>query len=138
MSSLAPVAYLATAAAYAGFQWTVQLVVYRQMPLVAAADFPAFERGHQRRITPLVAVLFGGLVLATAWLAFDQPWWAVAATASLTVTILAVTAFGAVPQHRRLQDGWDAAAHRRLLRWDLVRAIAGTAALIIAVGLVLR
>ncbi len=138
MSSVAAVAYLMVASAYAGFQWTVQLVVYRQMTSVPAGRFAAYERDHRRRITPLVAVLFAALVLATAGLAFDQPWWVVVLAALPTITILAVTAFGAVPQHRRLQRGWDAGAHRRLLRWDLVRALAGTAAAGLGAWLVLR
>jgi hypothetical protein len=32
-----------------------------------------------------------------------------------------------VPLHRRLSAGFDAAAHRRLLRVDLVRVLAATA-----------
>ena len=137
MTSPAEVAYLVVAAAYATFQWTVQLLVYRQMPLVAPADFPAYERAHQRRITPIVVVLFGGLVVASGALAIAGPWWGGVAAVALTGAILAVTALGAVPQHRRLQQGWDAAAHRRLLGWDLVRALAGTAALALGAALAL-
>lgn len=122
--------FLAAGAGYAGFQWTVHLVVYRQFAAVPAAAFAAYERAHQRRISALVAPLFAALVLSTGWLLIDRPavvpGWAAAAAALLVAVIIGMTAFGAVPLHRRLGAGWDLQAHRRLLRVDLVRTLAAT------------
>lgn len=122
--------FLAAGAGYAGFQWTVHLVVYRQFAAVPAAAFAAYERAHQRRISALVAPLFAALVLSTGWLLIDRPavvpGWAAAAAALLVAVIIGMTAFGAVPLHRRLGAGWDPQAHRRLLRVDLVRTLAAT------------
>ena len=54
--------------AYAGFQLTVRTVVYPQFARVPAQAFPAYERAHQRLVTPLVGVLFGALAVTTAGL----------------------------------------------------------------------
>ena len=98
--------FLAAGAAYAGFQWTVHLVVYRQFAEVPAAAFADFERAHQRRISVLVGPLFAALVISTGWLLIDRPvavaGWAAAAAAALVAVVVGMTAFGAVPQHRRL------------------------------------
>ena len=136
------IAYLVSTAAYAGFQWTVQVVIYRQFPAVPAEAFAEYERQHQRRITVVVAPLFAGLTVCVGWMTIDRPpsvgWWAVVLAIVLLAIILAGTAFGAVPMHRRLSSGWDESAYRRLVRVDLVRAIAATAALVLAVLLIAR
>jgi hypothetical protein len=122
--------FLAAGAAYAGFQWTVHLVVYRQFAEVPAAAFADFERAHQRRISVLVGPLFAALVISTGWLLIDRPvavaGWAAAAAAALVAVVVGMTAFGAVPQHRRLSAGWEPDAYRRLLRVDVVRTLAAT------------
>lgn len=136
------VAQLVTAAAYAGFQWTVQVLVYRQFAAVPADAFIAYERGHQRLTGRLVAPLFGGLVLSTAallvWRPAGVPAWAAALSAFLLLVILAVTAFGAVPLHRRLDSRWDPGTHHRLLEVDAVRVAAATANLVLTVGIAVR
>lgn len=138
----AAVAHLAAAAAYAGFQVTVRLVVYPQLATAAEAGaaqrFAVLEAAHGRRVARLVGPLFAALVGTTAWLvvaapAGERPLALVAA--ACTAVVLGVTALGAVPQHRRLGLGWDGAAHRRLLRWDAVRA--GAAVLQVGVALAL-
>lgn len=135
-------AYLTSAAAYAGFQWTVQLVVYPQFPAVPQAAFAQYERRHQRRITVLVAPLFAALLVSVGWLLLDRPpqtgLWAVLLGAGLLGVILGTTAFGAVAMHRRLSNGWDETAYRTLLRIDLVRALAATAQCALAVVLITR
>ena len=133
------VLYLLVTSLYAGFQWTVQVVVYRQFPEVPADTFPRYEGLHQRRITYLVGPLFGGLVLSIGWLGLDRPatvpGWAPAVAAALLAVVLGATAFLAVPQHRRLAVAWDPVAYRALLRADLIRVLAATAGVLLAVWL---
>ena len=123
--------HLALTAAYAGFQWTVRALVYPQFALVPPAAFPAYERRHQQRITWLVGPLFAGQGTTTLWLLADRPAGtplpAVLAGAACLAVVLAATALGAVPLHRRLEETWDDGAHRRLLRVDTVRAVTATA-----------
>ena len=123
--------HLALTAAYAGFQWTVRALVYPQFALVPPAAFPAYERRHQQRISRVVGPLFAGQGVTTLWLLADRPAGtplpAVLAGAACLGLVLAVTALGAVPLHRRLEEAWDDGAHRRLVRVDTVRAVAATA-----------
>ena len=53
--------------------------------------------------------------------------------AGLLAVLLGATAFVAVPQHRRLTRGWDPAAYRALLRADLIRVIAASLTLVLAI-----
>ena len=123
--------HLALTAAYAGFQWTVRALVYPQFALVPPAVFPAYERRHQQRVTRVVGPLFAGQGVTTLWLLADRPeatpLAAVLAGAGCLAVVLAATALGAVPLHRRLGAAWDEAAFRWLLRVDSVRAVAATA-----------
>ena len=125
------VAHLALAAAYAGFQWTVRGLVYPQFAQVPPPAFPAYERAHQRRVTRVVGPLFAGQGVTTLWLLAARPDGTalppVLAGAACLAVVLGVTALLAVPLHRRLDGQWDAAAHRRLLAVDTVRAVAATA-----------
>ena len=132
--------YLVSVAAYAGFQWTVHLVVYRQFPVVPAAAFPEYERLHQQRISRVVGPLFAALVATVGWLLLDlpatTPLWSAALSAGLVALILVVTGFGAVPLHRRLSESWDDKTFRSLLRVDLSRTVLATGNLVLAVILV--
>ncbi|MET3804447.1 hypothetical protein ABIB25_001442 [Nakamurella sp. UYEF19] len=131
------IAYLLFAAGYAGFQWTVQVLVYRQFALVPPDAFPAYERAHQRRVSLVVGPLFAGLVLSTGGLLLFKPtgipWWEPIAGGVLVALILVVTALLAVPLHGRLSAGFDEAAFRSLLRVDLVRAVAASLNVVVAV-----
>ena len=132
--------YLVSVAAYAGFQWTVHLVVYRQFSAVPAPAFPEYERLHQLRISRVVGPLFAALVAAVSWLLLDlpatTPLWSAALSAGLVALILVVTGFGAVPLHRRLSESWDDKTFRSLLRVDLSRTVLATGNLVLAVILV--
>ena len=134
--------HLALTAAYAGFQWTVRALVYPQFALVPPAVFPAYERRHQQRITRVVGPLFAGQGVTTSWLLAARPEGtplpAVLAGAACLAVVLAATALGAVPLHRRLGEAWDDGAHRRLLRVDTLRAVAATAGTVAALWALLR
>lgn len=137
----AELAFLVATAVYAGFQWCVQVVVYPQFAVVPAESFATYEAAHQRRVTPLVGVLFGLLGVTTGWLVLGHDGRTsvllVVVGAVLVAGILGLTAFAAVPQHRVLSAGWDATAARRLRRVDLLRALVATAAVGVALVLVL-
>jgi hypothetical protein len=135
------VAHLVLAAAYAGFQWTVRGLVYPQFREVPPAAFTAYERAHQRRIARVVGPLFAGQAVTTLWLLAARPQGTrllpLLAGGACFAAVLAVTALVAVPLHRRLDAGWDAAAHRALCRADTARALAASAGTLAAAWLVL-
>ncbi|SDF01325.1 hypothetical protein SAMN05660662_0697 [Blastococcus aurantiacus] len=125
------VVHLALTAAYAGFQWTVRFLVYPQFAQVPAEAFAGYERSHQRLVSRVVGPLFAGQGVTTLLLLAvrpaEVPLPPVLAGAACLAVVLGVTAFLAVPLHRRLDGGWDLAAHRRLLRVDGLRVAAATA-----------
>ena len=125
------VVHLALTAAYAGFQGTVRFLVYPQFARVPVDVFAAYERNHQRLVTRVVGPLFVGEGVTTLLLLAVRPSGVpllpVLAGAACLAVVLGVTAFLAVALHRRLDVGWDPAAHRRLLRVDAVRVVAATA-----------
>ena len=135
------VVHLVLTAAYAGFQWTVRGLVYPQFRQVPPDAFPAYERRHQQRISQVVGPLFAGQGVTTLWLLADRPDGTplvpVVAGAACLAVVLAATALGAVPLHRRLEESWDDAAHLRLLRVDTVRAVVATAGTVAAVAALL-
>lgn len=121
--------HLLSACFMTGVIWFVHLVHYPLFARVGEANFAAYEAEHQRR-TGWVVIFPMLLELATGILIAFQPspfrtvefWIALA----LLVIVWIATFAGAVPQHAKLSRGFNATAHKRLLRWDLARAIAWT------------
>jgi hypothetical protein len=111
---------VAATAAHAGFQVTVSAVVYPA--LTRARDFDRAHRAHTRAITPVVVVVYAGLVAACAWAIVDgiQGIGTVLALVGAAVS-LATTALVAAPTHGRLAHGRDEMLLRRLSVADLVR-----------------
>ncbi len=132
------VVHLLLVAAYAGFQWTVQVLVYRQFELVPAPAFAAYEAAHQRRVSLVVGPLFAGQAVTAAGLLGTGGGALRFVSVALLAAILIVTGLLAVPLHRRLSAAFDAAAYRSLLRVDLVRAVLATGNAGVAVVMVLR
>jgi hypothetical protein len=132
--------HLLVVAAYAGFQWTVRVLVYPQFAAVPPAAFAAYERAHQQRVSRVVGPLFAAQAVTTGWLLADRPAGTplalVVAAAGLYGALLLVTGAVAVPLHRRLDAGWDTVAHRRLLRVDALRVALATAGALVALTLV--
>jgi len=137
--SVTGVALLVVSALYLGFQWTIRIVVYPQFALVGPAEFTAYERMHQRRVSIAVGPLFAGLaVTAVGVLArppSGAPRWAGVLAAALVAGLLAVTGLLAVPLHRRLGVGFERAAHRRLLMVDSLRLALAAALTVTALAL---
>ena len=124
-------AHALLAAAYAGFQVLVQVVVYRSFPLVPAAAFVPYVQAHQRRIGYVVGPLFAGLLATTTLLVLRRPYAApttvTIGAAGLLAAVLGLTALGAVPAHRRLSAGFDPATYDRLIAVDGLRTAAAAA-----------
>ena len=109
----------------------VQVVHYPLMARVGADRFREYEAEHTRRTTWVVAppmLVEAGTAIALIAFARDrvtepQAWIGFA----LLVVIWLSTAFLQVPQHRRLECGFDPAAHRRLVRSNWIRVAAWSA-----------
>ncbi|GAB4081568.1 DUF1772 domain-containing protein [Modestobacter muralis] len=130
MTSGLAVAHVLLVGGYAGFQWTVRVLVYPQFTAVPAAASAAYEASHSRRISRVVGPLFAGQLVTTAWLLLDRPHGVRAAgvvvSAACLAAVLLATALLAVPRHRQLAGGFDPAAYAGLLRADTLRVAAAT------------
>ena len=110
--------------------WTIQIVHY---PLFAAVGkgFRAYHELHMRRITWVVGPLM--LVeLGSALVLWSNPPAGTSGRLWLAgLLLLAVvwieTGLFAVPQHGRLEGGFEAGTHRSLMAGNLVRTLAWTA-----------
>ena len=120
------VAHAAVTWVLVGLIWTVQLVHYPLFRHVDEGGWQVFHERHAARITWLVGplmpleVILAGLLLARApspltWLG-----------AALVGVVWLSTALLQVPLHHRLADGFDAVAHRRLVRSNWIRTVAWT------------
>lgn len=124
------VVHLAATGMMIGVIWFVQVVHYPLMALAGEDGYPAYQAEHQRRTGIAVAPPML-LELATgAWLALRPSPFLPASAAWTGLALLAVvwlsTFLLQVPQHRRLERGFDAAAHRRLVRGNWIRTVAWT------------
>jgi len=135
--------HCAATLAMVGLIWFVQVVHYPLFSSVGQSPFPEYERLHQKRTTLVVAPLMliealtATLILTTdlSPSARDLAWigWV------LLLLIWLSTAFLQVPLHRRLAEGYDPLAVRRLVRTNWSRTIAWTlrgfiAVLLLALG----
>ena len=110
-----------------GVIWFVQIVHYPLFSLVGEAAFPEYERHHARRTGWVVAMpmlLELGTAIATVWcLGGALAWCGLGLLAVAWVS----TGLWQVPAHRRLEGGFDAVTHRRLMRTNWVRTVAWSA-----------
>jgi len=105
----------------------VQIVHYPLMARVGQENSAAYAKAHTDR-TGLVVVPLMVVELVAAVLIWVNPPPAapgVAASAGLLAlaVIWLVTSTVSVPCHRRLLDGFDEAAHRRLVRSNWIRTV---------------
>lgn len=118
-------AFALATALHAGFQVTVTAIVYPALVEVDDERWPLAHDRHSRRISVVVAVVYGALVLTGAWLVVAGPttagWGALLASAAALV----VTAVLAAPLHGRLgREPATPALRHRLLVVDRVRCAA--------------
>jgi hypothetical protein len=129
------VAQAAATLALAGLVWFVQVVHYPLFARVGESSFVPYEREHTRRTTWVVAPLMLVEAIAVVGLVVLDPGVATAVGALLLAGIWASTFLVQVPCHRVLERGWDAPAHRRLVRGNWVRTGLWTARGALAVAL---
>jgi hypothetical protein len=107
-----------------GLIWFVQVVHYPLFDRVGKSDFAAYEAHHTRRTGRLV----GGPMVIELGLAATLAWSTGGTAAWCGLVLLGIiwlsTAVDQVPMHRRLERGFDQAAHRRLVMGNWVRTIA--------------
>ena len=132
--------HLAATMYLVGLIWCVQIVHYPLMNGVAHERFAEFHRRHTLRIgwiviAPMVVELTTACLLVVAVPAGVRRALPVTGLALAAIVWLS-TFLVQVPQHRRLARGFEAAAHRALVRGNWLRTVAWSmrAALAIAMA----
>ena len=124
-------ANLMTTCALIGLIWTVQIAVYPLYARIDPASFPAWHAAWMRRITVVVGPLMLAEAAAAVWLLLAPPPTLCAPAPYVAFVLMFVnwlaTAFLLVPCHRRLEEGFDAEAHGRLVRLNWIRTLAWSA-----------
>ena len=111
-----------------GLIWFVQVVHYPLMAKVGNEGYRDYQIAHERLTTwavgpPMLVELACALWLAVAPPPGVAPWLAYTGLALVAVLWLS-TAFLQVPRHRELEQGFNAAAHRRLVQSNRLRTAA--------------
>lgn len=124
------VVHLAVTGVMIGIIWFVQVVHYPLMGLAGREGYAAFQAAHSRRTAIVVAPPML-LELATGiWLVARPSPYFPACAAWIGLALIAVVWLSTfvlqVPQHRVLDGGFDAVAHRRLVLGNWVRTVAWT------------
>lgn len=123
-----------------GVIWYVQVVHYPLMPRAERAGFAGFEAEHQRRTTWIVAPAMlleaAAAVALAAGATPGVPRAATLAGLALLAGVWLATVRVQVPLHTRLQRGFDATTHRRLVRSNWVRTALWSMRAALAIGMI--
>jgi hypothetical protein len=126
MTSLVLLVNLAATWFMVGLIWMIQLVHYRQFPLVGRDGWTAYHRDHSRRISWIVVPVMLIEAASAVALAVATPSALTWAGVGLVALIWLSTACLQVPLHRRLANEFDEAACCRLTAGNWVRTILWT------------
>jgi len=124
----------------AGLIWFVQVVHYPLMKHVGDADYQAYHHLHMRLTTWVVGPPMLAELICAVWIVANPPHglplWMGWAGLALLALVWASTFFWQVPRHRELERGFDARAHRRLVRSNGVRAVGWSLRGVIALSMI--
>jgi len=125
-----------------GVIWVIQLIHYPLFARVGQEGYVAYQSEHEKRITWIVGPMML-LELATgALLLVNRPAAMPRTILVLNLALLGViwlsTAFLQVPQHRRLESGYDAVAISRLVQTNWIRTVSWSARSIMLICVLLR
>ena len=136
ITTLTVQAHLVVTATMCGIIWWVQVVHYPMFSSIGAEEFVSYHTRNVQRTTmvvgpvmlaeaflalALVYLLTGQNVLSFAWIGMG-----------LLAVVWSTTAFFSVPAHGILSEGFDAAAHDRLVMTNWIRTLGWTSRLFIA------
>ncbi|MEZ4460651.1 MAG: hypothetical protein R3E66_13165 [bacterium] len=125
------VAHFAATCVMTGLIWFVQVVHYPLFASVGREAFAAYQAQHVRLTTyvvgpPMLIEATTGVYLVSQAAALPNQWAFWAGMVLLGVVWVATAAFS-VPAHGRLEAGFDAKVHARLVWTNWVRTLAWTA-----------
>lgn len=121
------VAHTLVTAMVTGIIWFVQIAHYPLFPLAGGHNYPLYQRTHERGITRVVVPLMVLELVTAIILVFRFPSGVSRSLFYLTLVLLVIlwlsTFLLQVPQHRRLEAGFNVDAWQILCRTNWVRTI---------------
>ena len=118
-----------------GIIWFVQVVHYPMFALVGAREFPAWQQRNTRRTARVVGPPMLVELMSAAGLLMLRADRLAVTGAVLLAIIWASTALLQVPLHNRLERGFDAVVHRRLVQTNWIRTVCWTARGVVGLAL---
>ena len=113
-----------------GVIWMCQVAHYPLFADIGSA-MPRYQERNVRlttRVVGLPMLVEAATVIALLiWRPAEIPLWTALLGAALLVVIWAATVLFSVPMHGRLGQGYDVAAHRRLVTTNWIRTLAWSA-----------
>ena len=139
LAKLTLTVHAASTWAMAGVILVVQIVHYPLFANVGSESFPAYESLHTQKITwvvaPLMLLELGTAIALVVWRPLGASALLVWIGLGLLGAIWLSTAAVQVPLHTELANGFDTAAHRKLVVTNWVRTVAWAARAFIAAAL---
>ena len=127
-----PLAHAAATLYMTGIIWFVQLVQYPLFNRIGQERFAEYENNYTSRTGWVVGpAMLIELATAIALIYFQHNWVPWIGFALLTV-IWGSTIFRQIPQHKRLEKGFDATTQQKLVRTNWIRTLAWSARAVIA------
>ena len=115
-----------------GLAWFVQVVHYPLMARVGERQWSEYHRAHVARTTWIVMPAMTLEALSALWLAWTAASAATWSGLALVGLVWLSTAFVQVPLHSRLERGFDARVHARLVASSWIRTGAWSARAVLA------
>jgi hypothetical protein len=126
----------AVACALTGLIWTIQVVHYPLFARVGEAEWVAYEREHQRRVTLVVAPLMLANVTLAITVVIEAATPLRGVNLLLAAAVFAATVLVYSPLHGRLAAAHDRATIDRLVTLNRWRTAAWTAQALVALALI--
>ena len=136
------VAHALITAMMTGIIWFVQIAHYPLFPLASGVNYPLYQRRHELGISRVVVPLMGVELATAVALFFIFPAGISRSLFYLSVALLVInwisTFLLQVPQHRRLESGFEFAAWQALYRTNWVRTFSWSIRVIILLLILAR
>jgi uncharacterized membrane protein len=121
-----------------GLIWLIQVVHYPLFARVGASGYRDYQLAHQNLISFVVGPVMLVEAVAAGFLLLERRDGLTLAGIVLLAVIWASTAFLQVPLHAELTQGFEAAAHSRLVNTNWIRTLGWTARGVIALWMIHR
>jgi hypothetical protein len=138
LESLLPYLHAAATLYMTGIIWLVQIAHYPLFPRIDRDQFVRYEHEYTRRMGWVVGPPMLIELLTALALLYLHGGWLIWSALALLAVVWFSTIFWQIPQHSRLERGFDAATHQALVRTNWIRTVAWSARSVLALAILAR